>query len=185
MTKDIFNKILEGGHLDVENLTPEEKKRLYAKFLRLGMSESCCYKRFFDKGFSAWEIKGMQFLVETFLVKAVPGTDDNAATAEAAAADGTDSASRGNAGYGYILMLDKEKQFAEFSKVIRNLRMVGKFCDFLRPYGMCERTVRYRLDDCDFQPWQMKGVQRCIEEFLKEEMTATVPAASASVPTNH
>ena len=68
ISKDIFTKITEPqGVLAVSDLTPDEKKLLYAEMQRLGSSDNFAYKRFFQDGFALWEIDGILALKAAFL----------------------------------------------------------------------------------------------------------------------
>ena len=67
MTKKIFEKIWKGGVFNVSDLSPDEKKAVYAAMQKEGMSMSTSYLRFFDKGFAPWEVQGLTHICTSFL----------------------------------------------------------------------------------------------------------------------
>ena len=155
MTKQIFEKILSGGTLDPKDLTAEEKKYLNAVMNRYGMPQSTSYCRFFDKGFSIWEICGVSKLKEEFLSMAVPMKDG--------------SEEEGTRGYGYVLTLEPGYDDSKFYDIISQLRIGVKLCNFMAERGMTSQmTVRTRFKANDWKPWELKGIRSIIEELFTE-----------------
>ena len=57
MTKENIEKIsIPSTALDVKDMTPDEKKHLSSFLLEKGFTSPTFYLRFFQKGFSLWEI---------------------------------------------------------------------------------------------------------------------------------
>lgn len=157
MTKNIWKKILDGGTLSATDITPEEKKRLYALFEGYGMPKSTCYNRFFDKGFCKWEIMGVSHIRDAFLVREKSNTDDI----------DIPEGEEGSRGYGSVLALSKEYDESKFYGLITNLKMGKRLCDRMAELGMSSQmTVRTRFKANDWRPWELKGVKAIIDEFI-------------------
>lgn len=158
MTKNIWKKILDGGILSATDITPEEKKQLYALFEGYGMPKSTCYNRFFDKGFCKWEIMGVSHIQDVFLVREKINTDDMPEGEE------------GSRGYGAVLALSLEYDNSKFYELVTNLKIGKRLCDYMAELGMSSQmTVRTRFKANDWKPWELKGVKAIIDEFIKQE----------------
>ena len=159
MTKNIWNKIYEGSTLSPQDLTPEEKKRLYALFERYDMPISTCYKRFFDKGFSEWEIVGVSHIKEAFLLTELCDADTDS---------GGDEGSRG---YGYVRTLDPKYDDSKFYELVTSMKMGKVLCEKIADMGMASQmTVRTRFKANDWKSWENRGVRTIIEEFMLDEL---------------
>lgn len=158
MTKNVWKKILDGGALSAIDLTPEEKKRLYALFEMYDMPKSTCYNRFFDKGFCEWEIVGVSHIRNVFLERERVNTDDMP--------EGED----GSRGYGAVLALSPEYDSSKFYELVTNLKMGKRLCDYMAELGMSSQmTVRTRFKANDWKPWELKGVKAIIDEFDEQK----------------
>ena len=158
MTKNIWKKILDGGILSATDITPEEKKQLYALFEGYGMPKSTCYNRFFDKGFCKWEIMGVSHIQDVFLVREKINTDDMTEGEE------------GSRGYGAVLALSPEYDNSKFYELVTNLKIGKRLCDYMAELGMSSQmTVRTRFKANDWKPWEMKGIKEIIDEFVRQE----------------
>lgn len=158
MMEGIWKKVTDGGTLEATDLNSEEKKRLYAIFEEHGMPVSSCYNRFFNKGFDIWEIKGVTKLKSLFLQQEICGTDNN------------QSGEEGSRGYGYVLTLSDKYDDSMFYKVVTDLKIGVKLCDFMAKRGMTSQmTVRSRFKADDWKPWELKGVEAIIKEMLLED----------------
>lgn len=156
MTKTIWKKILDGGILSATDLTPEEKKRLYALFEGYGMPKSTCYNRFFDKGFCQWEIMGVSHIRDAFLVSEKSNTDD------------MPEGDEGSKGDGAALALSSQYNDSKFYELVTNLKMGKRLCDRMAELGMSSQmTVRTRFKANDWKPWELKGVKAIIDEFVE------------------
>lgn len=161
MTKQIFDKILMGGVLDPKDLTADEKKDLYATLSEYGMPSSTVYARFFDKGFSKWEILGVTKLREEFLLTSVC-TDGGAVEEE------------GSRGYGYVISLSPDYDDSMFYDVVTRLKTGKALCEFMAERGMASQmTVRTRFKANDWKPWELKGIKAIIDEIFAGEETLT------------
>lgn len=154
MTKNIWKKIWDGGTLSAADLTPEDKKRLYALFEGYGMPKSTCYARFFDKGFSKWEIMGVSHIRDAFLVREKTDTDN------------IPEGEEGSRGYGAVLELSSQYNDSKFYELVTSLKMGKSLCDRMAELGMTSQmTVRTRFKADDWKPWELKGVKAIIDEF--------------------
>lgn len=155
MTKQIWRKIKEGGVLDATDLTAEEKKALYAVMERFGLPKATCYSRFFDKGFSPWEIKGVSKIKEEFLLSEVCNTDNDK------------SGEDGSRGYGYVLELAPDYDDSKFYELVTNLKIGVKLCEVMSSLGMTSQmTVRTRFRSNDWKPWELRGIGAILDEDL-------------------
>ena len=69
MTKEIVKKITKiCTPLRTDDLTAEDKNALYAALEKKGFTLSTFYLRFFQKGFSEWEIEGIDECKRQFLL---------------------------------------------------------------------------------------------------------------------
>lgn len=155
MTKTIWKKILDGDILSATDLTPKDKKRLYALFEGYGMPKSTCYNRFFDKGFCKWEIMGVSHIRDAFLVSEKSNTDD------------VPEGEEGSRGYGAVLVLPSGYDDSKFYELITSLKMGKRLCDRMAELGMSSQmTVRTRFKANDWKTWELKGVKAIIDEFM-------------------
>lgn len=158
MNKNVWKKIWDGGTLLAADLTPEDKKRLYALFEGYGMPKSTCYNRFFDKGFCKWEIMGVSHIQETFLVSEKSDTDT------------MPEGDEGSRGYGAVLALSQGYDSSKFYELVTNLKMGKRLCDHMAELGMSSQmTVRTRFKANDWKPWELKGVKAIIDEFITQK----------------
>ena len=69
MTKEIIEKITKSHTpLQTDDMTVEGKKSLYAALEKKGFTLATFYLRFFQKGFSEWEIEGIDECKRQFLL---------------------------------------------------------------------------------------------------------------------
>ena len=157
MTKNIWKKIWDGGTLSVADITPEEKKQLYALFEGYGMPQSTCYNRIFNKGFCEWEIVGVSHIRDAFLVMEESDTDN------------LQEGDEGNRGYGAVPSLSPEYADSKFYDLVTSLKMGKRLCDRMAELGMSSQmTVRTRFKANDWKPWELKGVKAIIDEFVQK-----------------
>lgn len=158
MTKNIWKKIMDGGILSVTDISPEEKKQLYALFEGYGLPQSTCYNRFFDKGFCKWEIMGVSHIRDAFLVLEKINTDN------------LQEGEEGSRGYGAVLSLSTGYNDSKFYELVTNLKMGKRLCDCMSELGMSSQmTVRTRFKANDWKPWELKGVKAIIDEFIMQK----------------
>lgn len=157
MTKQVFDKIRQGGTLCVEDLNADEKKRLYAVMGRYGMPMSTAYSRLFERGFRKWELLGITQLQELFLLTEAPTIDGHHEEGDAR-------------GYGYVLSMDACDDARKFYDVLTYLKMGVKLCDYMAQYGMASQmTVRTRFRANDWKQWELVGVNHILDEFAEAE----------------
>ena len=58
--------------LKSDELTPNQKKLLIRILVENGASQSFVYVRFFEKGFSEWELRGVDNIKRTFIAAQAP-----------------------------------------------------------------------------------------------------------------
>ena len=64
MKKQIFENLLKGdGCVTSDDLTADEKKRVYDVMQAAGMTDGTTYNRFFRDGFKEWELTGIRQIV--------------------------------------------------------------------------------------------------------------------------
>lgn len=164
MTKEIIGKICTPSTpLDVKDISVEEKKLLGEFFLAKGFTNSTFYLRFFQKGFSPWEIIGVEKCKEQFLdMKDVSEVllsfedDDDASGDE-----------HGNKGYLYTLA--KSPEPGMFYSCLRKAKacLCTKFQSYMLERGMCPGTVIKRFSVGDWKPWEQKGIRALLEEYYE------------------
>lgn len=158
MTKEKFKKIKSNGTFFVDDLTPEEKRDVYAVMEKYGMPQSTAYFRFFRVGFDPWEISGVYKLQREFLLSVF------------ADIDGTGNDEEGTRGYGYVLTLDKNYDDTKFFDICNRLKIGNKLCDFIARRGMKSPvTTRKRFSSADWQPWEVIGLDAIIDEICGDE----------------
>lgn len=163
MTKEIIEKICTPSTpLDVKDISAEEKKLLGEFLLAKGFTNSTFYLRFFQKGFSPWEIIGIEKCKEQFLdMKDVSEVLLNF--------DSDDASGKGNKKKGYLYTLAKSPKPGVFYDCLRKAKncLCSKFQVYMLEKGMCTNTVIKRFNLGDWKPWEQKGIRAMLEEYLK------------------
>mgnify|MGYP003518205516 FL=1 len=160
MTKEILKKIsVPFTPLDVNDLTSDEKKDLASSFAKRGFTASTFYLRFFQKGFSKWEIDGVkeckrQFLNLPEVAKALLDYEES------------DRSLPGDKGYFYTLAMSEKP--GEFYACLKNANMglCNRFIEFMGERGMSSGTVIKRFTNDCWKPWEREGVKALLESFL-------------------
>ncbi len=163
MTKELVEKILHPNtFFDTGDLSADEKKRILAVLEKVGFTTSTFYLRFFQKGFSEWEILGVEKCKKQFLQ--LP----EVAKLLSDYVDDEDAASLpGDKGYYYILaQSDKPGEFYACLKKA-NKGLCNKFMDYMSERGMCPATTikRFSTDD-SWKPWEKTGMADILEQFI-------------------
>lgn len=171
MTKDIFSKItIPQGILAVNDLTPDEKKQLYAEMQKMGSSENFAYKRFFKEGFSQWEIEGVLSIKLAFLSWL---HDEEKIYLEV----------RNTSGYEYRHFYrippkaDEQQNFSElqfdlnapgdFWRFVGDIGYRKKFGEFLYAKGMKSyHTVMKRFEADDWREWEKIGIREVTKQLF-------------------
>lgn len=157
MNKDIFKKVSNhsSSALEIRDLTPDEKKRLYALMQRNGSSASFAYDRFFKEGFAWWELVGIDNIKKNFL--------------RHHAADLLGPDRDGDKGYAYALSLDDEP--GSFYRAILQVRgLADKFKRYMHYLGMLsEATIIRRFREDDWRIYERRGIRSIIDEYCDGE----------------
>lgn len=157
MKKKIFEKILSKTDVLTKNdLTSDEKVRLYALMERLGMSQSTSYLRFFSKGFDLWEISGIAKIKSDYL-------DSVKQQLVSAKAEGTDD---GDRGYAYILALDTGTP-GRFYAALKEANLIAHFKEYMSTLGMSGNTTWTRFSDDNWKEWELRGIASVVDEYCK------------------
>jgi len=163
MTKEIIEKICTPSTpLDVKDMSAEEKKLLGEFLAAKGFTTSTFYLRFFQKGFSLWEIIGIEKCKEQFL--------DMKDVSEVLLGFEDDDASGDEHGdKGYLYTLAKSQEPGVFYSCLRKARnnLCTKFWTYMLERGMCTNTVLKRFNTGDWKPWEQKGIKALLEEYME------------------
>ena len=165
MTKEIIEKITKSHTpLQTDDMTVEDKKSLYAALEKKGFTRATFYLRFFQKGFSEWEIEGIDECKHQFLL--LP----NVAQQLLDYVDEDDSqAIEGDKGYLYILAQSDEP--GVFYSCLKRVKagMCNKFIAFMNERGMSAATVIKRFSTDDWKPWEQEGIRHIINSYYVNE----------------
>lgn len=160
MKTSIFYKILQTKRpLGVNDLSPDEKKSLFALMVRNGASAGFAYDRFFQKGFQVWELDGINTIKCGFL------KDHEQELLESVDEDGTK-------GYAYALSLDDSK--GGFWRAIGQVPgLISEFKNIMHEKGMMsDVTIIKRFNADDWKQYELIGVRQIISDFVKEQKGA-------------
>ena len=161
MSKEILKKITKiCTPLHTDDLTAEEKKALCAVLEKKGFTRSTFYRRFFDKGFSEWEIEGIDECKHQFLL--LP----NVAQQLLDYVDEDDPQRlEGDKGYLYTLAQSDEPNM--FYSCLKRVKagMCNKFIAFMHERGMSTATVIKRFSDKDWKPWEREGIRNLLNSY--------------------
>lgn len=172
MTKEIFEKIFEGGVLDPTDLTADEKKRLYLRMTDNGASEAFAYTRFFRDGFAQWEVEGILKAKIDYLHHL--HTDEQVAfevrcTETVATSDGETYR------YRHFYEVDGEERSFDITKPGDYWRMLGElrrrtdFALWMQQRGMMsEVTVRKRFSADDWRDYELVGIREVVRQLVEE-----------------
>ena len=160
MTKEIVEKITKSyTPLQTDDMSVEDKKSLYVTLAKKGFTLATFYLRFFHKGFSEWEIEGIdeckrQFLLLPEVAKALLDCEES------------DQSLPGDKGYFYTLAMSEKP--GEFYACLKNANMglCNRFIEFMGERGMSSGTVIKRFTNDCWKPWEREGVKALLESFL-------------------
>lgn len=154
MKKKIFEKILSKTDVLMKNdLTPEEKVRLYSLMEGLGMSKSTSYLRFFTKGFDLWEISGITKIKSDYL---------NSVKAELVTSEPENRP--GDRGYAYVLSLDTDTP-GRFYAALKEAHLIVNFKEYMSALGMSNNTTWTRFSEDNWKEWELRGIASVIDEY--------------------
>lgn len=160
MTKEIVEKITKSyTPLQTDDMSVEDKKSLYVTLAKKGFTLATFYLRFFQKGFSEWEIEGIDECKQRFLklpevAKALLDYEES------------DRSLPGDKGYFYTLAMSEKP--GEFYACLKNANMglCNRFIEFMGERGMSSGTVIKRFTNDCWKPWEREGVKALLESFL-------------------
>ena len=161
MTKEFVKKITKSHTpLQTDDMTVEDKKSLYAALEKKGFTLATFYLRFFQKGFSEWEIEGIDECKRQFLQL----TDVSQPLLEYA--DESDSQMvEGDKGYLYILAQSNEPGIFYSCLKRVNAGMCNKFIAYMNERGMSAATVIKRFTTDNWKPWEKEGIRNLLNSY--------------------
>lgn len=157
MSKILTKKIEAGELLKVSDLTPDQKKSLYAMMVRRGASEAFGYDRFFKCGFAHWELTGIDSIKRQFMTDHLPElltieSDVTAALKDQSVRD---------------TIIDTIGAFWELINQVKGLQQ--KLVDEMATQGMGRTSVLNHFKADDWKLFQRQGIVRVWADFCEEE----------------
>ena len=165
MSKEIVKKITKlCTPLHTDDLSAEDKKALYAVLEKKGFTLATFYLRFFQKGFSEWEIEGIDECKHQFLL--LPDVAQK--LLDYVDADNPDKV-EGDKGYLYTLaQSDEPGVFYSCLKRV-NAGMCNKFIAYMSERGMSAATVIKRFTIDKWKPWEREGIRHILHSYYMNE----------------
>jgi hypothetical protein len=163
MTKELVEKILHPkAFFDTGDLSPDEKKRILTVLEKVGFTMPTFYLRFFQKGFSEWEILGVDKCKKQFLE-----LPDVAQSLSEYVDEENSTSVPGDKGYFYVLAHSDTPGVFYFCLKKVNKGLCNKFMDFMNERGMCPATTikRFSTDD-SWKPWEKAGMADILKQFI-------------------
>ena len=161
MTKEIVEKITKSyTPLQTDDMSVEDKKSLYVTLAKKGFTLATFYLRFFQKGFSEWEIEGIDECKRQFLLL----TDVSQSLLEYVDEENPQMV-KGDKGYLYILaQSDEPGVFYSCLKRV-NAGMCNKFIAYMNERGMSAATVIKRFTTDNWKPWEKEGIRNLLNSY--------------------
>ena len=165
MSKEIVKKITKlCTPLHTDDLSAEDKKALYAVLEKKGFTLATFYLRFFQKGFSEWEIEGIDECKHQFLL--LPDVAQK--LLDYVDADNPEKV-EGDKGYLYTLaQSDEPGVFYSCLKRV-NAGMCNKFIAYMSERGMSAATVIKRFTIDKWKPWEREGIRHILDSYYMNE----------------
>ena len=165
MSKEIVKKITKlCTPLHTDDLSAEDKKALYAVLDKKGFTLATFYLRFFQKGFSEWEIEGIDECKHQFLL--LPDVAQK--LLDYVDADNPEKV-EGDKGYLYTLaQSDGPGVFYSCLKRV-NAGMCNKFIAYMSERGMSAATVIKRFTIDKWKPWEREGIRHILHSYYMNE----------------
>ena len=161
MSKKIIEKITKSHTpLQTDDMTVEDKKSLYAALEKKGFTLATFYLRFFQKGFSEWEIEGIDECKRQFLL--LP----NVAQQLLDYVD-EDDPQRLEGDKGYLYTLAQSDDPGVFYSCLKrvNAGMCNKFIAFMNERGMSAATVINRFTTDNWKTWEKEGIRNLLNSY--------------------
>lgn len=133
------------GHLNAEDLTPQEKEVLYIVMTSHGASRGFAYDRFFKEGFSSWEMVGIDNIKHDFLRNhkdEIFPQGVNVSTADIINVPGAFYRTLG-------MHFGMKKQFAEY----------------MASLGMGANSVLNKFSADDWKDYERRGIRSIVDEY--------------------
>lgn len=165
MTKEIVEKIANSDTpLQVDDLSVEDKKALYVVLAKKGFTLSTFYLRFFQKGFSKWEIEGINECKRQFLL--LPDVSQLLLDYV-----GEDDSQMVNGDKGYLYTLAQSDEPGLFYSCLKraNAGMCNKFIAYMNERGMSAATVIKRFTVENWKPWEQEGIRSILASYTTNE----------------
>ena len=165
MSKEILKKITKiCTPLHTDDLTAKDKKALCAVLEKKGFTRSTFYLRFFQKGFSEWEIEGIdeckyQFLLLPNVAQQLLDFVDE------------DDPQRLEGDKGYLYTLAQSDEPGVFYSCLKRVKagMCNKFIAFMNERGMSAATVIKRFTIDKWKPWEREGIRHILDSYYMNE----------------
>lgn len=161
MTKEIVEKIANSyTPLQVDDLSVEDKKALYVVLAKKGFTLATFYLRFFQKGFSKWEIEGINECKRQFLL--LPDVSQLLLDYV-----GEDDPQMVNGDKGYLYTLAQSDEPGLFYSCLKraNAGMCNKFIAYMNERGMSAATVIKRFTVENWKPWEQEGIRSILASY--------------------
>lgn len=165
MTKEIVEKIANSyTPLQVDDLSVEDKKALYVVLAKKGFTLATFYLRFFQKGFSKWEIEGINECKRQFLL--LPDVSQLLLDYV-----GEDDPQMVNGDKGYLYTLAQSDEPGLFYSCLKraNAGMCNKFIAYMNERGMSAATVIKRFTVENWKPWELEGIRSILASYTTNE----------------
>ena len=165
MTKEIVEKITKSyTPLQTDDMSVEDKKSLYVTLAKKGFTLATFYLRFFQKGFSEWEIEGIDECKRQFLLL----TDVSQSLLEYVDEHDPQMV-EGDKGYLYVLAQSNEPGIFYSCLKRVNAGMCNKFIAYMNERGMSAATVIKRFTTDNWKPWEKEGIQKLLTSYTTNE----------------
>ena len=165
MSKEIVKKITKlCTPLHTDDLSAEDKKALYAVLEKKGFTLATFYLRFFQKGFSEWEIEGIDECKHQFLL--LPDVAQK--LLDYVDADNPEKV-EGDKGYLYTLAQSNEPGVFYSCLKRVNAGMCNKFIAYMSERGMSAATVIKRFTIDKWKPWEREGIRHILHSYYMND----------------
>ncbi len=173
MTKDVFLRLTTaGGVLTSQDMTADEKKRLYQLMTQHGASEAFAYTRCFRDGFDEWELQGVwQAKIEYLrLLHTEEKVETQMRCVETIQTEDGETYK-----YRHFYTVDgEERSFdlytaGDFWRFLGEVRKRQHFCDYMARLGMKSKTtVSKRFSADDWRDYELSGVRHIIHTMVDD-----------------
>ena len=164
MTKEILSKLSRPNTaLDVTDMTPEEKRLLYAFFEQHGASQGFTYDRFFKEGFTLWELDCINQIKIDYMEHL--HTKEKVSITLRAFADGSQKF--------FYTIGGEERSFdilakGDFWRFLGDIQYRKHFGTWMYERGMRSyNTVSRRFSEDDWRDYEKEGILLLFEDFAK------------------